>query len=194
MSSGTLGYIKQKDIVCEAIRLIVQAGFHPVVLIMDQHPTNLKMAEALGVGIDKPSFMVDFREIVVMYDNPHLFKAVRNNLSSKNVLFNEKIGSFKHIRRLYMKERNNTVRLAKGLTAKAVNLPAFTKMNVRLATRTLSRTTAKAIETHVALGNMSKQAMATAEFIMFMDTLFDVFNARFKTDPIKVRSLWVFIQ
>lgn len=181
-----MGSDRQKNIVCEAVRRLNAIGFHPVVLIMDQHPTNVKMAECLGVTVENPVFVVDETPIVAMYDNPHLVKSVRNNLFAKNWLIHDQIISFKYIRDLYNLDMQNVPRLAPRLTKKAVFLPGFSKMNVSLATRTLSRTVAKALEAYIEMDSMSKEALPTIEFLDVMDKLFDTFNSRFEQDITKV--------
>lgn len=174
------------NIICEAIRRLNKIGFHPVLVVMDQHPTNVKMAQSLGVSIENPVFYVDEMPIVIMYDNPHLLKSIRNNLFAKNLLIDDQIVSFKYISDLYNLDILNVPRLAPRLTKKAVFLPGFSKMNVSLATRTLSRTVAKALETCVSLGSMNNEVNPTIEFIDLMDKLFDTFNSRFEQDKLKV--------
>lgn len=166
-------------------------GLVPVVVIMDQHPTNVKMAHELGVTAKEPTFKVDDSTVVLLYDTPHLFKSIRNNLLVKNILLNNKIVSFKYIRDLYKSDLSRIPRLAPHLTKKAVYPNTFERMNVKLATRTLSRTTAKAIETNISLGSMPVDSLATSEFINDIDQLFDIFNSRFINETGKVILLTI---
>lgn len=185
LANATLGRSVQTNIVCEAVRRLIKAGFHPVALVMDQHATNQKMAEELGVTLENPTFTVDSTEVVCLYDNPHLFKSIRNNLSNKNILLDEII-SFKYIRDLYSKDVENVPRIVPGLSKKAITLPPFSKMNVGIATKTLSRTTAKGLIFYVEEEILPKEALATATFCETMDNLFDCFNSRFEKDLAKV--------
>nr|XP_029710180.1 uncharacterized protein LOC115256080 [Aedes albopictus]XP_029735449.1 uncharacterized protein LOC115270282 [Aedes albopictus] len=185
LANSTLGSDLQKEIVCEAVRLVFKSGFTPVLLVMDQHPTNVKMATTLGVTIEKPVFKVDSNEIVVFYDSPHVFKSLRNNFHTKNILLNGEILSFDHVIDLFNEDFGKIPRLVPGLTKKAIELPAFSKMNVKTAVKTFSRTTAKAMLCYVELGKMSESCLPTAEFIEKMDGLFDVFNSKQITDNVK---------
>lgn len=184
-AKSTLGYEKQADRVREAVQLLLSAGFSPVLLVMDQHATNIKMMEQLGTTLEKPYFTVGSAEVVVLFDTPHIIKSIRNNLYSKNLLFNEKIVSFKHIKDLYNLDINIVPRLAPRLTKQAVELNNFSKMNVKLATRTMSTSTSKAIQAYINLEKLGEDAEPTANFIQIMDNFFDVFNSRFKEDKVK---------
>lgn len=189
MANATLGSDKQKAIIFEAIKLLKEAGLYPVSVIMDQHPTNVKMAQHLGVTAENPTFSVENTTIVLLYDTPHLFKSIRNNLLIKNILLNDEIISFKYIRDLYHSDLARTPRLAPHLIRKAVYPTTFERMNVKLATRTLSRTTAKALETSVSLGYMSTDALPTSEFINQLDQFFDACNSKFISETQKVNII-----
>ncbi|XP_055527252.1 uncharacterized protein LOC129719861 [Wyeomyia smithii] len=180
LANTTLTCTRQQEIIEEAVRTMFKIGFIPVGVVMDQHPTNVMTARALGVTVDEPMFDIDGHPVLFFFDAPHLFKSLRNNLFNKNVLFENEIVSFQHIRDLYKIDISKMPRLVPKLTQKAVELPAFSKMNVKLATQTLGGTTAKAIKTYVELQCLEKKVLATASFIELFDQLFDVFNSRFK--------------
>ncbi|XP_058442928.1 uncharacterized protein LOC131425232 [Malaya genurostris] len=185
LANATLGSNCQARIIIEAVKHLRTAGFIPSVVVMDQHATNVQTAKALGVNTNKPMFFVDSKPVVFFYDNPHLLKSMRNNLFAKNVLYKNKIASFQHIRELFSLDVQNVPRLVPKLTRKAVFLPPFSKMSVKNATRTLSRTTASAIKFYVQLECMEAEAKDTAEFVEIFDNLFDVFNSRNKSDKLK---------
>lgn len=185
LAHATLGSTRQKEILIEAVELLQNVGLYPVLAIMDQHPTNVKMVKELGISIKHPIFIVNNQEVVLMYDTPHIFKSLRNNWLVKNVYFNRKIASFKYLRDLHRLDMRRTPRLAPHLINKAIYPSTFDRMNVKLAVRTLSFTTSKAIETSISLGLMSADASPTAEFINMFDQLFDVFNSRFIIDKKK---------
>lgn len=131
-------------------------------------------------------FYIDAHPVVFFYDAPHLFKSLRNNLFTKNVIFQKQIVSFQHIRDLHKQDVSKMPRMVPRLTQKAIELLAFSKMNVKLATQTLSRTTAKAIRTYVELQCLGNETLAIASFIELFDQLFDVFNSRFESNSAKV--------
>lgn len=186
LANASLGHARQKEIVIEAILHLKHSGFHPVAIVMDQHTTNTKMAEELGVSTQKPFFVVDEMRIAVMYDIPHLFKSLRNNLYAKNMLVDNEIISFKYIKDLYYQDVLKVPRLVPRLLKSNIILNTFSKMNVRKATRTLSRSTAKGIQAYINLGLLPQTADPTAEFVLLIDSYYDVFNSRFRTDKLKV--------
>ena len=69
------------------------------------------------------------------------------------------------------------VKLAPKLTQRHINLPPFANMRARLAAQVFSHSVFAGIHTHVALGAMPAEAIATTNFIGKMDNLFDCFNA-----------------
>ena len=56
-------------------------------------------------------------------------------------------------------------------------LPPFSSMRVCLAARVFSHSVSAGILCNMALGNLSSDAMHTAEFIEKIDILFDIFNS-----------------
>ena len=69
--------------------------------------------------------------------------------------------------------------MAPKLTKKHIELPAFTKMKVKLATQVISRTVAAGLETHATL--KCGHGSDTAEFITIFDELFDALNSSQRT-------------
>lgn len=63
LCKSSLGFEKQASIIRQAITFLVQAGLKPVLLVMDQHTTNVKMAEYLGVSEEDPFFNVDTHKV-----------------------------------------------------------------------------------------------------------------------------------
>lgn len=188
LARSSLGYEKQSKIVCEAVGLLTDAGYHPVLLIMDQHATNIKMAEHLGVSGDTPYFEIDDAEVVVVYDPPHVFKSFRNNFASKNLLVEGEIASFQYIVDLYHHDAGSIPRVVPKLTKSAIQLNTFSKMKVKLATRTLSSSTAKGMLLYIKHEKMGTEAEPTARLIQTMDAYFDVFNSQYLKDNVKVSN------
>lgn len=93
---------------------------------------------------------------------------------------------YQFIKDLYHLDVKMVPRMVPKLTKNAIMLNTFTKMNVKLATRTLSTSTAKGMKAYVNLGMISEEAEATADLIEMMDKFFDAFNSRFRSDKIKV--------
>ena len=73
---------------------------------------------------------------------------------------------YRYVEILYEKDQKNENRLAPKLTEAHINPNNFQKMKVKLATQLLSRTVA---------------AITTANFILCMDSLFDIINSDCRT-------------
>lgn len=100
----------------------------------------------------------------MLYDVPHIFKNIRNNLLTYNFVIDGKVVSFKYIRQMFDEDQKSNLRLATKLTKYHFELLPFKKMNVRLATQLLSHSTAAAMRTYVHFGRIDVQALDTADF------------------------------
>lgn len=129
---------------------------------------------------DPPRITIDDREILIMYDTPHLLKNTRNCIFKHNAVFEKKIASYKHIRNLYDADISSTLRLVPKLQKKCIDLPPFAAMNVALSARTLSESCAVGMRHYASTGELSDKALDTADFIEMFDKLFDVFNSKEK--------------
>jgi hypothetical protein len=107
-----------------------------------------------------------------------VLKLSRNNLLSKNLIFGDKLVTFQHIRNLYDIEKDKPIKVAHKLTIKHVEMnSSFDKMKVFLAAQVLSETVARAIQFYVGKTILSEDHLATADYALFIDQLFDMFNS-----------------
>lgn len=166
------------EFVKKSVVAIRQCKLIPIALVMDQCTTNQKMIREAGATCADPIISIDGKEIAVLYDTPHMLKNTRNAIHKHNAVFEGQIASFKHVKQLYDEDVSSILRLAPKLSLKCIVLPPFTKMNVPLATRTLSESTSIAMQHYVHTGQLDKGALATASFIAFHDKLFDIFNSK----------------
>ncbi|XP_058449007.1 uncharacterized protein LOC131428968 [Malaya genurostris] len=162
----------------KSIIAIRDTGLIPIALVMDQSTTNQKMIREAGGTAEHPIIQVDNEDIAVMFDPPHLLKNARNALYKYNAVFEDQIASFNHIKLLFETDVASTLRLAPKLLYKAIQLPPFSKMNVSIATRTLSESCAIAIRHYVEIGSLPTAALQSASFIALHDKLFDTFNSK----------------
>jgi len=89
-------------------------------------------------------------DIHVMYDPPHLIKNVRNNLLRYDIIIGNDVVSFDHISALFDLEEASVLQFVPKLTRSHIELNAFKRTNVKLATQVLSHSVASAIRsTHV---------------------------------------------
>lgn len=107
-----------------------------------------------------------------MFDAPHLFKSLRNNLLTGDFLVDDKIISFNDVRNTYIIDQKSTkARALVKITKVHKNPNSFQKMSVKLATQVLNDSMAAAIRTCYATGQMDS-------FIDHLDKLFDCLNFR----------------
>nr|XP_029709055.1 uncharacterized protein LOC115255249 [Aedes albopictus] len=94
-----------------SIRTVGKCGLNPLLITMDQCSTNVKMVREHQASADPPTITVDDREVLIMYDTPHLLKNTRNSIFKHNAVFGEKIASHKHIRNLYDIDVTSSLRI-----------------------------------------------------------------------------------
>lgn len=92
------------------------------------------------------------------------------------------------IRKIYYADRNASSKVFPKLTDTHFSYDTFEKMRVNLAVQILSESVAKGLENVIESGYFSSQsilkvAKATVTFVRNMNILFDMLNAKSKTDP-----------
>lgn len=150
------------------------------------------MVADLGATKESPKFEVDGEDVMVMFDPPHILKSIRNNLFSKNLVFDGKLVSFKHIRSLYNLDVENVPRLAPKFKRKSLLENPFDKMNVAAVTSVFSNTSSIAMTTYIETRHLPPEAAPTAEFMKEMDSFFDCYNSSDKMNMCKVNILFFF--
>lgn len=75
-----------KDIILKIAEQLLENNIEVVAITCDQGASNRAAYEALEVNADQPYIIVKGRQIVCLYDVPHLFKSVRNNLMSHDLM------------------------------------------------------------------------------------------------------------
>ncbi|VEN39744.1 unnamed protein product [Callosobruchus maculatus] len=141
----------------------------------------LELTELLGVGPENQTFKVGGKDVVFIFDAPHMMTVTRNNLM-KHSLKIDGGGqtSWKHIKTLFVKESESGEQNTK-LTESHINPDRqFKRTLPALAIDVLSNTVASEIEAYVESGKMPAEALATAECITMFDRLFDMLNARYE--------------
>jgi len=93
------------------------------------------------------------------------------------VHFDNKIADWKYIESIYHSEKDNINKLAPKLTKSHIYSLRTEKMKVKLATQVLSHSVSATINFSVTSGNLSHNALGTAEYILNFDQLFDTFNS-----------------
>ncbi|XP_037037374.1 uncharacterized protein LOC119075089 [Bradysia coprophila] len=173
-------------------------GLMPILSVCDTCSTN---ATAVNVLVypnthqtkqsgDLLQYKINGQLITHTYDPSHLIKVVRNNLQTKNLAhfvtdrwtpglkeFEEKlqIAAWNDIDKLYRKDVLSPQRLAEALSEEHLN-PNKLKMKVSIATQVFSNTCGLAMMQYVERGILQKDVVSTANFIFFMNDLFDSIN------------------
>ncbi|CAI6353484.1 unnamed protein product [Macrosiphum euphorbiae] len=171
-----------KNIIFNCINTLEKISFNVKVLISDLGSNFKRFATTLGISPSKPYFNVGTKEIIFMFDPPHLLKATRNNFFSYKFQSGNKVAEKVHLQTLFNFEKNSTTRLAPKLTEIHLNPNSFQKMRVKYASQVMSHTVAVSLETLLCLGVLPSTAQGTIDFIDSMNKLFDLFNSRSSTN------------
>ncbi|KAK9759079.1 Transposase protein [Popillia japonica] len=197
------GGMKSNNIVVclkDVIRSVRETGLKVVITVCDQGSANVKAIRDLyseteyimrGHNNRYFGFLVDNEEVVPLYDSPHLLKGgVRNHLVENNCRFvwrNNKVevASWNDIRTLYdLDDPEEEFKMCHKLTN--VHINNTKKMKVSVAAQVFSHRVAALMRGLARLGpqNMPRSGIETAEFLFFMDKVFDSVNgAKLTSDP-----------
>jgi DNA transposase THAP9 len=176
LTHSTAKSIVVKSLLFECLDRLQAIGLHVVVVVSDQGPNFQQLVRNLGITAQKPYFEHSGSKYFYMFDPPHLLKSIRNNLQKYSLVFGgNKVASWADIESFFKLDQQQRFRLAPRLTPKHIELPAFSKMKVKLAAQVISRSVASGLETHAVFkfGHGSD----TAEFITAFDDLFDALNS-----------------
>jgi len=104
------------------IRKLYNIGLFVRCIVCDQGPTNISAVKLLGFDFNKPfiSCSPSTSHIHVIFDVPHLFKNLRNNLMRKDIIFGEDIVKWQYIKSFYQLDNAAPIRLAPKLTERHI--------------------------------------------------------------------------
>jgi hypothetical protein len=160
-------------------------GLCPKATVCDLSTTNSTAMKLLGATLAKPYIYFEGNKIHCLYDAPHLFKCIRNNLINHNMTVNNKIVSWQDVREFFKVDTGTTTgsRAAPKLTERHMNPQNFQKMNVKLATQVFSNSVSRGLKTAIALGTIqSPTAANTANLLGSLNDLFDSMNSKSITE------------
>lgn len=142
-------YFVSVDIMYTVIRCAENIGFDINAIVSDQRANFLMFARTLGVSVDRPYFTIDGKNIVYMFDPPHLLKSTRKNMFFKhNFQMNNKLTDTVYLEKFYNAHKQKLNRCAHKLTDIHINPNSFQKMKVRYAVQVFSSTVAASMETY----------------------------------------------
>ncbi|KAB0804407.1 hypothetical protein PPYR_01377 [Photinus pyralis] len=203
-SNGPVKSLQLKKMIVEIIKECHNIGFEVVATICDQGSANSSAVNLLiketnehllknGIENKYIGFLVDNKEIVPLYDVPHLFKGIRNNLLLKNLHFTmndvEHVAKWEHIEQLYFLDTAEDTRLLPKLTDRHVIGKKINKMKVAYMTQLFSHAVGAHLQRFAGWDtrtphNLPLEATQTGTFILFMDKLFDSLNGNNKIAPL----------
>ena len=179
LTGSTVAPAILKMLIVEAVTQCKSVGLTPILLLCDQGSNNRSCLETLlNVTVEQPYFRHGDDTVIVMYDPPHLVKNIRNNLKNNGFVVDGNSVSWDHLEAFYEADSKFTERFARKLTAKHLQLPAFTSMKVRYAAQILSESAADGIKVMCQLKILPEECLHTAKFCQIFDNLFNVFNSR----------------
>jgi hypothetical protein len=132
----------------EVLGACQNAGLHVVATVCDMGANNIKALQLLCATRRKPFFKFQNREIVTVYDPPHLLKCTRNLFRKYDVQFESECmpsqlpvtAKWEHIVNVYEWDKRNIVRICYKLTDAHLVPAAQDAMKVSLAAQVMSHT------------------------------------------------------
>jgi len=169
-----------KTLIIDVLQVLFDTGLIPKLIICDQGTNNQSALKLLNVSEDKPFFYVGEHKLFALFDTPHLLKSIRNNFIGNRFKKGDIIISFNDIVQTYnIDKRNQKSRALLKITDAHIRPNSFQKMSVKLAAQVLSHTMSSTIRTCISTKELkSETANNTADFVEFIDKLFDCLNSR----------------
>ncbi|KAB0793229.1 hypothetical protein PPYR_12849 [Photinus pyralis] len=190
---------------------IFQCGLTVVATVSDQGATNAAAIKQLLKETNENcvksnienkflGYIIDNKEIVHIFDCPHLLKGIRNVLLTKDLIFThdgkKKVASWKHIISTYKLDKlDGRFSTFTKLTDEHVFPEKIRKMKVKHCAQVFSFTVAVAIRNKAKYSQklsdpnhpeyLDPAAHDTADLLLFFDELFDSVNGHTLYSPIK---------
>lgn len=175
-------------LITECMHKLHEAGVVLTSLTFDGVITNIRTVKLLGADFEnnKSFFLNPYDEdnkVYVVLDAPHMLKLMRNCLGNREILFTSngqkiKWQFFVNLVKLQLSENIN---FGNKLTKTHLEF-VDKKMNVRLASETLSNSTADSMQFASSTLNLNsfKESEATQEYFRVANNLFDIMNTKRK--------------
>ena len=93
LSHNTTPAVKLKSLVVSAVEQLSNIGLNVCVIMCDQGSTNQQLFRLFNVTVEKPFAQENSKQVVFMFDPPHLFKSMRNNLMKHHIFIGDKLVS-----------------------------------------------------------------------------------------------------
>ncbi|CAH2104627.1 unnamed protein product [Euphydryas editha] len=187
-SSGFATADRLAVLIKEVLHQCYKAGVNIAATVCDMDGVNRRALSILGASTEHPYIIVENREIVVMFDTPHLLKCFRNMFLKYNIECDTNINSnlqtgrgvakWEHIIQFYeIDNKNPNFVFAPCLRKDHLDPNNKQKMKVNLAAQVLSHSVAAGMFSKISDGSLTAAATTTANVIANMDKLFDCLNS-----------------
>lgn len=111
----------------------------------------------------------------IFIDPPHLLKSARNALFTYDIEYSGGTAKLSHLKEFIEINTRGGITYVPGLNSSFLN-PKMNKMKVQFASKLFSRKVYCAITRLIEKGSMKKECSETANFVLKMNNLFDLFN------------------
>lgn len=175
--SGSCRNLDLSDIIMSTIKKLLNISLNVKAFVTDQGSNFVSFSKSVYVSPQRPYFTVNGKEIVYLFDPPHLLKSTRNMFFKHNFSIDDELTDNKYIIQFYNEDSKLNLRLAPKLTHAHINPGPFEKMRVYLAAQVFSESVAAGMNTHLELGKLPLESKCTIDVIDKMDKLFDIFNS-----------------
>jgi len=169
-----------KTLIIDVLQELLNIDLFPKIIVCDQGTNNQSALRLLNVSVDRPFFYVNEHKVFALFDTPHLLKSIRNNFIESNFKKGDIVISFNDIVQTYnIDKKNNKSRALLKNTDAHIRPNSFQKMRVKLAAQVFSHTMSSTIRTCISTKELKNEtANNTADFVEFVDKLFDCLNSR----------------
>ncbi|KAK3929483.1 Transposable element P transposase [Frankliniella fusca] len=166
-------------LITDVVRAVRETGLNVLATVSDQGPTNRGAVAELKANStnDDIFYSVDNVKMVHIYDIPHIFKNIRNNLLSSDLEYEPgKIAKWANIIEYF--KLDESICSTSRLTYKHMNPQGKEKMKVKFAAETISQKVAEGMKTiHVVSdGRKLPTCVDTSSFLLIADNFFDLTN------------------
>ncbi|XP_064472606.1 uncharacterized protein LOC135387239 [Ornithodoros turicata] len=166
------------DLIQELIRQLQTMDIFVKVVVCDQGASNIALSRKLEISPSKPYFTVNGSKVYFVFDPPHLMKITRNLLLKHDLQIGDcqQRVQWSFIKELYESDYPLTAQWVPKLTYNYIQPSPFCRMKVKLAVQVLSDRVSTGIATLIGMGRTHPAGIATSEFLLKMDVLFDCLN------------------
>ncbi|KAH1028491.1 hypothetical protein HUJ05_001845 [Dendroctonus ponderosae] len=193
-SKGPVRPINLKKMITNLIEHCQSIGLIVIATVCDQGSTN---QTAIKILLDETKahflrnnlqrkydgFFINKQEIVPLFDVPHLFKGIRNNLLNKQLMFQidgkRKIAKWEYLEQFYQLDASiPSLRICSKLTDAHIVPSKINKMRVKNCTQVFSHSVGSLMKRIAQWdkNSLSPDAVDAADLILFLDQLFDSLN------------------